>query len=109
MKEGYNVILGIPSGILLNCTFEIKMKLYYKGYLRYRSSFNSYAFFDKNINKVLNIIYNNINVGQKIYHKKYGNGEIIEKMTDKVTVQIGNIEMFINIDKIINDFDFILK
>lgn len=76
-----NIIIGLPSGRVLNCNSECKYILFTMGLAKKFPHFEGkeleeYAYLDSNYIKVKRAIKQTYKMGTKFYHSKYGIGEI---------------------------------
>jgi len=77
-----NIIIGLPSGQVFNCNSDCKYELYSMNLAKYfvlynGLTINEYVFLDKNTKKVKRTIIKSFKLGTKIYHSKFGDGEIV--------------------------------
>lgn len=76
-----NIVIGLPSGQILNCDTDCKYILYNLGLANYFSYYEGdilgeYGYLDKNYTKVKKIVKNSYKIGTKVHHIKYGRGKI---------------------------------
>jgi hypothetical protein len=103
-----NLLLGKPSGVLINCTTSAKRMLYKKLYISFDHSKSDYLYYkDIDHNSVIKIIKNTMNFGTNILHEKYGLGTISGTLgNDGYIIKYDNIKLFVYFKDLIYSYKY---
>jgi len=107
-----NILIGIPSGEILNCYKECRKLLFDNRIIKYRKyhmgeSIDSYIFLDKSRDDIFNTIKQKMKIGIKINHYLNGNGEINGILDNGWIIKYKNGKhQYISSDELIKDIKY---
>ena len=107
-----NILIGLPSGEVINCQYTDKYNLFNTNLAQFKDLYKgipifNYMFFDKDIKDVTKLIRSNIKVGKtKIKHRVYGDGKITGIMDVGWIATFENRKVYVDLNMLLKNINY---